>query len=101
MKRIGPILFLTAMQAGACSLTWDEPDNAGWLEGIRFYRDGQQIGTADPRPPVDCATVAVIPCATCAYTAAFFRGDQEGPRSEPLGIEIDAPGAARIILTAH
>jgi len=87
------ILFAAAaavlsVNAAACEISWDAPTDVGWIEGIRFYRDGTEIGVANPVPPVTCEAVNVQPCATCVYTATFYRGDKESAQSDPLAVSI-------------
>jgi hypothetical protein len=59
-----------------------------WLEGIRFYRDGTETGIAPATPPTTCADAGVTPCATCVYTARFYRGADEAADSGPLAVTI-------------
>jgi hypothetical protein len=85
---IAAVATAWSFHADACEITWDTPADVGWLEGIRFFRDGAEIGTAAPTPPVACDVVGVQPCATCVYTARFFRQADESPDSNPLAVTI-------------
>jgi hypothetical protein len=99
---IAAVATAWSFQADACTITWDTPTDVEWLEGIRFYRDGNEIGTAAPMPPVACDVVGVTPCATCVYTARFYRGADESPDSNPLAVAIkDVPQFGTITLRAE
>lgn len=94
----------TSAAVNACSVTWDEPGNAGWIEGIRFYRDGvptEPTAPQTPIPPALCADAGVVPCVTCVYTATFYRGGDEGPQSAPLAVSVGFPAGGRIEMMAQ
>jgi len=74
-----------------CQITWDDPANADWIEGIRLYRDGVEVGTGPVLGPVACADVGVTPCATCVYTARFYRVADESADSSPLAVSLPIP----------
>ncbi len=103
MKSIVTLVLLVASAAaGACQIAWDETSQEGWLEGIRFF-NGELVVGEHPSvvPPVACADVGVTPCVACVYTAAFFRGDDVGPASNPLIVEIGFPAGGLIRLQAQ
>jgi hypothetical protein len=85
---IAAVATAWSFQADACTITWDTPTDVDWLEGIRFYRDGTETGTAPATPPTACADAGVTPCGTCVYTARFYRGADESPDSDPLAVTI-------------
>jgi hypothetical protein len=78
---IAAVATAWSYHADACTITWDTPADVEWLEGIRFYRDGAETGTAPATPPTACADVGVTPCGTCVYTATFFRQTDESEDS--------------------
>jgi hypothetical protein len=85
------VLSLAASGAPAdCVLEWDStPD---YVDGIRFFQGGDgvspQVGfVLLPGPSratsAPCTSTGVDPGAAGDITAAFYRGDDESPRSDP------------------
>jgi len=75
MKRavLAVLLMVSSSHVLACELTWDEP-----------------------------ADIGVVPCATCVYTATFYRGLDESAQSDPLAVTIDGvPQFGTITLSAQ
>jgi len=100
MKWLAGFILLVAPALGAaCTIAWDAPapGDIGWLEGIRFYRDGVEVGTASVIPPVDCTSAGVEPCPDCVYTAKFFRGAEESLSSDPLEVAVGGSPTGGVI----